>query len=152
MNWQQSQRAVTPQAAAQELLRRRQSRRSLIDFAAYVDPTFQRAPHLALIADYLERARRREIPRLMIEAPPRHGKSKLTSEMFPAWALGMDATEQFMLASHTASLPETFSRNVRNLIASDSYQRLFDETHLSDDSATTRREDTDHRRSDRRSR
>lgn len=117
-------------------MRRRLARRNLIDFAAFVDPTFQRATHLALIADYLERARRREIPRLMIEAPPRHGKSKLTSEMFPAWALGMDATEQFMLASHTASLPETFSRNVRNLIASDAYQRLFAETHLSDDSAT----------------
>jgi predicted phage terminase large subunit-like protein len=105
----------------------------------YIDATFIRAPHLELIAGYLEAAQRREIPRLIIEAPPRHGKSKLTSEMFPAWALGMDQDEQFMLASHTASLPETFSRNVRNLIEAEAYQRLFDETHLSDDSATVQK-------------
>jgi len=118
------------------LLRRRRARQHLIDFATYVDPAFLRAPHLELIASYLERVQRREILRLIIEAPPRHGKSKLTSEMFPAWALGVDPSEQFMLASHTASLPETFSRNVRNLIASDAYKRLFDETQLSDDNAT----------------
>jgi predicted phage terminase large subunit-like protein len=133
-NWKPSR--VTPEQAAQEVLNRREARRHLIDFATYVDPTFQRAPHLALIADYLEHARRREILRLIIEAPPRHGKSKEVSEMFPAWALGKDASEQFMLTSHTASLPETFSRNVRNLIASDRYQALFPETRLSKDSAT----------------
>jgi predicted phage terminase large subunit-like protein len=59
--------------------------------------------------------------------------------MFPAWALGVDPDEQFMLASHTASLPETFSRNVRNLIESEAYQRIFDETQLSDDSATVQK-------------
>jgi len=121
------------------LLRRRRARAKLIDFAAYVDPTFTRAPHLELIAAYLEAARRREIRRLIIQAPPRHGKSKITSEMFPAWALGIDPTEQFMLASHTAALPETFSRNVRNLIETEAYQRLFSETHLSSDSATVQK-------------
>lgn len=121
------------------MLRRRRARASLIEFATYIDPTFSRASHLELIADYLEAARRREIRRLIIEAPPRHGKSKMTSEMFPAWSLGLDRTEQFMLASHTASLPETFSRNVRNLIESKLYQRLFDETHLSSDSATVQK-------------
>ena len=44
-----------------------------------------------------------------------------------------------MLASHTASLPETFSRNVRNLIETEAYQRLFNETHLSADSATVQK-------------
>ncbi|CAG0933619.1 hypothetical protein TFLX_03135 [Thermoflexales bacterium] len=121
------------------MLRRRWARRNLIDFAAYIDPTFIRAPHLELIARYLEAAQRREEKRLIIEAPPRHGKSKIVSEIFPAWALGVDPGEQFMLVSHTASLPETFSRNVRNLIATEAYRRLFNNTHLSDDNATVQR-------------
>lgn len=121
------------------MLKRRRARHNLIDFATYIDVTFQRARHLDLIADYLERARRREILRLIIEAPPRHGKSRLTSELFPAWALGVDANEQFMLASHTATLPETFSRNVRNMISSERYQVLFHDTRLSDDSATVQK-------------
>lgn len=72
----------------------------------------------------------------MIFAPPRHGKSKLASELFPAWALGVDPSEQFMLASHTQSLSDTFSRNVRNMIGADRYAELFPATQLSSDSAT----------------
>lgn len=119
------------ESARQEL-----ARRHLIDFACYVDPTFKPARHLEYIAEHLEKLRRREIRRLMIFAPPRHGKSKLVSEMFPAWALGLDRSEQFMVCSHTSSLSDTFSRNVRNLILSEHYRRLFPGTQLSDDSAT----------------
>lgn len=124
------------QAAQAERARRELARRHLIDFARLVDPAFQTAPHLDLIAGYLERARRREIRRLMIFAPPRHGKSRLTSEIFPAWALGIDPGEQFMVCSHTQNLADTFSRNVRNTIGSELYAGVFDKTRLSDDNAT----------------
>ncbi len=108
----------------------------MIDFGEYVDAAFQRATHLQFIADHLERARRREIKRLMIFAPPRHGKSKLVSELFTAFALGNDPDEQIMECSHTQSLSDTFSRNVRNLIGDDRYLMLFPRTRLSDDSTT----------------
>ena len=107
-----------------------------MDFAQYVDPTFERAEHLCYIAEYLEAARRREIMRLMVFAPPRHGKSKSVSELFPAWAMGVDPSEQFMLASHSQSLPDTFSKNVRNMINTDVYAELFPATQLSADNAT----------------
>jgi predicted phage terminase large subunit-like protein len=119
------------QAARLEL-----ARRELLRFACYVDPIYQKARHLELTAGYLERARRREIKRLMILSPPRHGKSKLVSELLPAWALGNHTSEQIMLCSHTQSLADTFSRNVRNLIGLDRYRELFPETRLSDDSTT----------------
>jgi predicted phage terminase large subunit-like protein len=118
-------------AARQEL-----ARRELLRFAQFVDPKFTDARHLRIMVALLERARRREIDRLMIFAPPRHGKSKLTSELFPAWALGIDPTEQIILASHSVSLAETFSRNVRNLLADDVYRQIFPRTRLSSDSAT----------------
>lgn len=127
----QTQRAAT---AKREL-----ARRHLIDFAAYVEPTYARARHLDFIANWLERVRRRDVKRLMIFAPPRHGKSKLTSEMFPAWALGCDPTEQFMICSAAQHLSDTFSRNVRNLIGSESFMEVFSDTRLSSDSATVQK-------------
>jgi predicted phage terminase large subunit-like protein len=127
-------KAQLRQAAQQEL-----ARRELMRFARYVEPSYQNAAHLYLITAHLERLWRREITRLMIFAPPRHGKSKLTSELFPAFALGNDPNEQIILCTHSQELSDTFSRNVRNLIADDRYHELFPETQLSLDSATVQK-------------
>ncbi len=134
---------LSPTRALQEDLRRAAqlelARRELLRFAITIEPTYQRARHLELTAQYLERAQRREIKRLMIFEPPRHGKSKLASEMFPAWALGKDPDEQFMICTHTQQLSDTFSRNVRNMIGMEVYQALFPRTRLSTDNATVQR-------------
>jgi len=119
-----------------EKAKRELARRHLVDFARLIDPAFETAPHFELIAGKLEQVRRREIKRLMIFAPPRHGKSRITSEIFPAWALGVDPSEQFMVCSHTQNLADTFSRNVRNTIGMEQYASVFGSTRLSDDNAT----------------
>jgi len=105
-------------------------------FAQHIDATFIPAPHLKLIAKHLEDVQARHIRRLMIFAPPRHGKSKLASELFPAWALGVDPTEQFIITSRNVDLANTFSRNVRNMINTERYIEIFPDVQLSDDSAT----------------
>lgn len=124
---------------AQEAIKQTRAVRWLIDFATYAEPSYIVAPHLKLTASYLERVFHREIRRLMIFEPPRHGKSKLASELFPAWALGRRPDEQFMICSHTQSLSDTFSRNVRNLIALDSYAAIFPRAKLSRDNATVQK-------------
>jgi hypothetical protein len=50
-------------------------------------PQFERAHHHELIISRLEAVERGEIKRLMIFMPPRHGKSLVTSSIFPAWYL-----------------------------------------------------------------
>lgn len=122
------------QAAQREL-----ARRQLIDFAQYVNHGYQTPSHLQTIAGWLERVERGDVKRLMIFAPPRHGKSKLATELFPAWCMGRDASQQFIIASHSAELAYTFSRNVRNMIAMDDYHNLFPDTKLSGDNATVQR-------------
>lgn len=115
------------------------ARRHLMDFVQLVDPSYEPAAHLAYIAGWLERVEQGEVKRLMIFAPPRHGKSKLTSELWPAWCLGRDPSQQFMVTSHTAELAYTFSRNVRNMIEMETYGDLFPSTQLSADNATVQR-------------
>jgi predicted phage terminase large subunit-like protein len=72
----------------------------------------------------------------MMFAPPRHGKSKLTTELFPAWCLGRDSSEQVIVSTHTQGLSDTFSRNVRNMIDTTLYKDLFPGTALSADNKT----------------
>jgi hypothetical protein len=50
-------------------------------------PPFELAAHHRIIVEKLEAVERGEIHKLMICMPPRHGKSLLTTQMFPAWYL-----------------------------------------------------------------
>ncbi len=55
-----------------------------------------------------------EIRRLIVEMPPRHGKSETTTIKFPAWYLGRHPNQRGIIASHTGSLAARFSMRARN--------------------------------------
>lgn len=65
--------------------------------------------------------------------PPRHGKSNITSEYFPAWCLGNQPTDEVIACSYSADLATSFGRKVRNLVDSNDYQNIF-KTKLAEDS------------------
>lgn len=73
-------------------------------------------------------------PRQMFLLPPRHGKSTLVSEMFPAWHLGRHPHHEFISASYNVSLPVGFSRKIKDLLRDPYYQTLFELTRLHDES------------------
>lgn len=52
-------------------------------------------------------------PILIIEAPPRHGKTSLISEYFPAWYTGIWPDRHVLLAAHSATLAERCGRRAR---------------------------------------
>jgi len=60
------------------------------------------------------RVERGDIRRLIVEMPPRHGKSETTTVKFPAWYLGRHPDHRIIIASHTASLAARFSMRARN--------------------------------------
>ncbi|MFM8582164.1 MAG: terminase large subunit domain-containing protein [Planctomycetaceae bacterium] len=75
------------------------------------------APHLLEI----DRAVCRTIahadpPILVIEAPPRHGKSELISKYLPAWYLGVFPDRQVMLAGYETNFARSFGRKARELL------------------------------------
>lgn len=87
-----------------------------------------------LIGEQLDRVEAGEIDRLMLLAPPQHGKSEVCSRGYPAYSLGRDATHDVISASATAALAEDFGRDVRNLIAGQRYHNVFPDTSLAEDS------------------
>ena len=123
--------------AAEELLRRKIAKGSLISFTEESFPQYRTAPHHRLIAEHLERVERGEIDRLMLLVPPRHGKSELASKRFPAWYLGRHPEKQLISVSATAELAFDFGRDVRNLVNSPEYRAIFN-TKLAEDSQAKR--------------
>ncbi len=125
---------VSPAAAASELLARRAARAGLIEFTQYTFPAFEPGEHHKKIAAALERVERGECRRLMIFAPPRHTKSELASRRYPAWFMGRHPNKQIITCTYSGEFATDFGREVRGIVATDEYQRLFPGVHLAEDS------------------
>jgi hypothetical protein len=105
-----------PVEAIAPLARSELARRRLADFLALLLPSYERTAHLEVLADHLEALERREIRRLMVFMPPRHGKSLHVAQGFPAWYLGRRPSESVILASYAAELAEAHSRRARGFL------------------------------------
>ena len=111
----------------------------LISYAALQWPGYRDAPHHRLIARKLEAVERGEITRLMITMPPRHGKSMLASEFFPAWYLGRNPDHYVIAATYAQELADDFGRKVRNQIADPAFGAIFPGVSLRTDSQSAKR-------------
>lgn len=111
----------------------------LIAYAAYQWPSYQRGRHHLLIARHLEAVERGDIKRLMISMPPRHGKSMLASEFFPAWYLGRNPNHYVIAATYAQELADDFGRKVRDQIADPTFQGIFPGCRLKGDSKSSKR-------------
>lgn len=110
------------------------SQKDLINFAQSVYPNYSVGGHHKIMGKLFKEIAEGKKKRVIINIAPRHGKSELTSYLFPAWFLGQNPSAQVIMATHTASLSEDFGRRVRNLVSSPEYAEIFPETVLSDDS------------------
>lgn len=111
----------------------------LIAYAAYQWPGYADAPHHRLIARHLEMVERGEITRLMITMPPRHGKSMLASEFFPAWYIGRNPDHYVVTATYAQELADDFGRKVKNQIEDEAFKAIFPGVSLADDSKSAKR-------------
>lgn len=112
---------------------------NLIEFAKYVNPMYQVGNHHLMIAETLEKVARGELTRVMINLPPRHGKTQLVSRYFPAWYLGRYPKRQIIAATYAQELADDIGRSVRNQIGEPEYQRIFPGTTLAEDSQAAKR-------------
>lgn len=111
---------------------------SLIAYTTAMNPRYSAAPHHRLIAAKLEAVAAGKIRRLMLFAPPRHGKSELVSKNFPAWFLGKYPYKKIISASHTALLAEDFGGQVRDLLAHPLHAAVFGKAGALDPNTTAR--------------
>lgn len=102
-----------------------QARQDFIDFCIYADRNYDPQWFHEEVGRALEAVERGEIKRLMIEMPPRHGKSDEVSIKFPAWVLGRHPDWPIMNASYSSDLSEKASGLCRDLVRSEQYAQVF---------------------------
>jgi len=124
--------SVSLQAAAEELLRRRQAQSDLVAFCEYTFPGYVKSNCCNLIADALMKVYRGEIKRLILNAPPRHSKSEHVSRRFPAFWLGNFPQSQIINTAYSDDKANGNSLAVREIIKDARYQRLWPRTFTSE--------------------
>lgn len=77
--------------------------------------TYALAPHIALLDDALVQLATGQIKRLMVFMPPRHGKSLLCSQYFPAWFIGR-FRKRVILTSYEATFAASWGRLARDTL------------------------------------
>ena len=75
-------------------------------------------PHLRYIGNRIARAVARGNGRLIVNCPPRHGKSELISRWTPVWFLDNLPQERVILCSYGDALAVDFGRTARNELES----------------------------------
>src|SRR5262252_402983 len=81
--------------------------------------------HIEVIAAKLAAVAQGKIQRLIINLPPRHLKSLLTSVAFPAWRLGHDPSAQILCVSYAQDLADKLARDCRGIMMTPWYRRVF---------------------------
>jgi len=144
--------SLSPQQAAQELLRRRRARASLTEFARYIDvpgapvsededtESFQSvetqlAAHHILTLEAIQRCIEKPNGRLMLLMPPGSAKSTYGSVVAPAWIMGKIPNYRMIGVSYGSDMARKFGRRTRSIIKQPKYRLLFDTALSSESSA-----------------
>lgn len=108
------------------------------------DEPYLRNWHVEAIAHALMEVEKGTVRRQIITMPPRTMKSFIASICLPAWLLGRNPAEKIICASYAQDLSNDFSFQMRKLMQSEWYCRVFPRTRLdprkqsTDDIRTTR--------------
>jgi predicted phage terminase large subunit-like protein len=87
------------------------------DFAAeFSSGTWVHARHLDFLSKKLVQLEKRQLRRLMVSMPPRHGKSLLINTYFPAWWLARHPRDQVALAGYGEQFARKWGGDVRDFI------------------------------------
>lgn len=73
-------------------------------------------PHLRYVDAVLDRVTRGELKRVIIELPPRHGKTEKATVRHPGYRLELDPTLRVILGAYNDKLAEKFSRKIRRMV------------------------------------
>jgi len=123
-----------------DALKREAFRQAIRDhLSAFIDMVFREISpadtveiswFIQAIAYHLELCAQRRIRRLIINIPPRHGKSISASVAFAAWLLARNPSERVVAVSYSAELAHRFSRDTRSVMQAPWYLSAFPKTRL----------------------
>lgn len=108
--------------------------KNFYEFCKFMDPSFftDNKPHLQQIAEAFQAVSDGQINKLAISMPPRAGKSYITS-LWCAWMLGNNSEGSIMRNSYSADLAQTFSYDIRQIVQTEKYLKIYPNVKLKSD-------------------
>jgi predicted phage terminase large subunit-like protein len=103
-------------------------------FQARKGEGFKLASHHAKICTALERVVTGQINRLIINIPPRSGKTEIAVKNFIAWCMGNFPDSEFIHASYSKRLATTNTWEARSIMQHEAYAEIFGPPAFRDDS------------------
>lgn len=100
---------------------------------AFTDSTFPKyikGTHTRILCRFLDAWVNNDIKNLIIELPPRHGKSQHVSRELPAYIFGLNPDEHIIACSYSKDLASKMNRDVQRIMETQDYVNIFPETQL----------------------
>ncbi len=82
-------------------------------------------PYVKILASHLDRVANGEIKRLCVAMPPRHAKTFLASISFTSWVLAHEPASKILLVSYGQELADKIAYDIRAILQSDWFRRIF---------------------------
>lgn len=132
---------------AERLVAADKARDALLEFARYTSPDpddmddatrstyFPARPHRA-IAHALHEVEARRVKRLIINCPPRHGKTQLASKRFIPWYVGRNPSHSVIFGTYNEKYSRDIGRAVREVMVSPQYLQVFPDVDVRNTMAT----------------
>ena len=108
------------------------ARRHLMYFVQAMPQAYTITPFHRSYLRILDAFARGKVKNLIIQAPPQHGKSQLSSRMLPAYLLGQDPEQKITIASYAATIAKDFNKDVQRIMETPEYTLAFPGTRILD--------------------
>jgi predicted phage terminase large subunit-like protein len=103
---------------------------------------YQIARHHLIVANALQAVESGEIRRLIINLPPRSGKTMLVSEFFPAWYWGRNPDRKIIFVTHGQDKADDVGRSVRDQMTDPLHTKIFPVCNIAPSSKSIHRMNT----------
>jgi predicted phage terminase large subunit-like protein len=127
--------------AARHLLKVRDAQESFLGYVKLMRPDWEHLPDFQLqLIDALDKLEKgtlknekgETIRRVLINMPPRHSKSSIATELFPAYYMGRNARRKVMSCSYNGELAADFGGKVRDYVCHPFHSQAFPDFTLDD--------------------
>ena len=106
------------------------AKRHVLRFAEWVMPTFEATDFHSNYYEVLNLFAFGKIKRLIISCPPQHGKSLGSTNMLPAFLLGINPDLKIAVGSYNSTFAKKFNRDIQRIISDEKYSEVFPKTTL----------------------
>jgi len=109
-----------------KMIKYRRAQEKVLDFTKYINEKYVVNWHHEFIASKIDDWYNGTGPsKLIINIPPQHGKSELSSRILPAFIMGRNPEAKVGIVSYSSDLSMSFNRNVQEYMRTPEFQMLF---------------------------